>query len=97
MSYEDLVRMVFESESARRASLGRDHHRRALAGRSVPAGKARFRINPDTGTSSLAATCLTKLLDFIRSLRPVHKTGLISNAWTDARLRHPEQVRGCLR
>ena len=85
LSYEDLVGLVFEGESAKQASLGRItalQHWEAVArrlGRSpdeIPALRAEF-FGGDVLDRSL--------LEFIRSLRPVRKTGIISNAWLDLR------------
>lgn len=84
MEYEDLVRLVFESETSRTASLGgirEDAHWEAVARKlkrpkEVAVLRAEF----------FAGDVLDHhLVDFIRSLRPRCKTGLISNAWDGLR------------
>jgi epoxide hydrolase-like predicted phosphatase len=84
MEYEDLVRLVFESETSRNASVGaisEDAHWESIARRlnrpqEVDAIRAEF----------FAGDVLDRgLVDFIRSLRPSRKTGLISNAWSGLR------------
>ncbi len=84
-TYEDLVRIVFESETSVRASLGEittEAHWEAVT--------QRLRL-PSSETKGLreeffAGDVLDReLLQFIRSLRPRYKTGVISNAWPDAR------------
>jgi putative hydrolase of the HAD superfamily len=84
MEYEDLVRLVFESETSRTASLGaisEDEHWDAVARRlKRPQEVAAIRDEFFAG-DVLDHT----LIHFIRSLRPRHKTGLISNAWSGLR------------
>lgn len=85
MTYEDLGKLVFESETARLASLGKittEAHWAAVAGRlSQPAAEgSRMR------EEFFAGDVLDRgLVDFIRSLRARVKTGLLSNAWPDMR------------
>jgi putative hydrolase of the HAD superfamily len=90
VEYEDLVRLVFESETSRTASKGaisEDAHWEAVARRlkrpnEVAAIHAEF----------FAGDVLDHtLINFIRSLRPHHKTGLISNAWSGLRQYISEQ------
>lgn len=85
MEYEDLVRAVFDSESARRATVGEiseDDHWKALA--------RRFH-RPATEIDALRSEFFGgdildhELIEFIRSLRPRYKTGAISNAWDGLR------------
>ncbi len=85
LEYEELLHQVFESPSARRASLGEitaEEHWAELARRwhrppeEIPFLSAQF----------FAGDVLDReLIAFIRSLRPQFKTGLISNAWSDLR------------
>jgi epoxide hydrolase-like predicted phosphatase len=84
MEYEDLVRLVFESETSRRASVGaisEEAHWEAVARRlnrpqEIEAIRAEF----------FAGDVLDRgLVNFIRSLRPRWKTGVISNAWSGMR------------
>lgn len=85
LEYDDLVRAVFDSETARRATLGEiseDEHWQALA--------RRFH-RPPMEINALRAEFFggdiidRELLEFIRSLRPRYKTGAISNAWNGLR------------
>ena len=85
MEYEDLDKLVFASPSSIQASLGEisteEHWVEVIK---------RLR-RPEVETQAIrdeffAGDVLDReLLDFIRSLRPKYKTGLISNAWPDMR------------
>jgi HAD superfamily hydrolase (TIGR01509 family) len=85
LTYEDISKLVFESESARKASLGQistDEHwatvTRKLKRPASEAGSIRAEF--------FAGDVVDRnLLDFIRALRPRVKTGVISNAWPDMR------------
>ncbi len=85
MTYEDLSKVVFESETSRQASIGRmstGEHWAAVARRlSRPASEvAAIR------EEFFAGDVLDRqLVEFIHSLRPRFKTGLMSNAWPDTR------------
>lgn len=85
LSYEELVKLVFDSESGRQASIGKVtdvQHWGAVAGK---VGKTSAEI-PSLRDEFFGGDVLDRsLLDLIRSLRPAHKTGLISNAWLDLR------------
>jgi epoxide hydrolase-like predicted phosphatase len=85
MTYEDINKIVFESETSRQASKGQintDEHWNAIT---------RKLKRPASETKSIreeffAGDILDReLIDFIRSLRPRYKTGVISNAWPDLR------------
>jgi len=85
LSYEDINKIVFESEISRKASLGAmttDELWAAITrrlGRPVPESKA-------IRAEFFAGDIIDRdLLEFIRSLRPRYKTGVISNAWPDMR------------
>jgi len=85
MTYEDINKIVFESETARKASLGEvsvDEHWRAVMRRlRLPASEAET-----IRAEFFAGDVIDRdLLNFIRSLRPRYKTGVISNAWGDLR------------
>lgn len=84
MEFEDLVRLVFESETSRTASIGaisEDAHWEAVARRlKRPQETAAIRAEFFAGDVLDHA-----LINFIRSLRPRRKTGLISNAWSGLR------------
>lgn len=88
MEYEDIDAIVFgggSNGSAARATLGEisvDEHWKAVA--------ARLKIREDeidsVRTQFFAGDVVDwNLIQFIRSLRPRYKTGLISNAWSDLR------------
>jgi epoxide hydrolase-like predicted phosphatase len=85
VSYEDLVRIVFEGDSARRASRGEitaQQHWEAVAGRL---GKSAAEA-PALREEFFGGDVLDRqLLEFIRTLRPARRTGVISNAWADMR------------
>jgi epoxide hydrolase-like predicted phosphatase len=84
MEYEDLVRLVFESETSRKASVGavsEEAHWETIA----------RRLNRPQETDAIRSEFFAGdvvdrgLVDFIRSLRPRWKTGVISNAWSGMR------------
>jgi epoxide hydrolase-like predicted phosphatase len=85
VEYEDLERIVFGSESARRASLGEiseEEHWQNVARRfHLKASEIERLRNEFFGGDILDRN----LLNFIRSLRPRFSTGLISNAWSGLR------------
>ncbi len=84
-TYEDLNRIVFESESSRQASVGSlttEAHWDAVTRRlGRPASEAKA-IREEFFAGDVMDM---ELLAFIRSLRPRYKTGVISNAWPDLR------------
>ena len=85
MEYDDLVRIVFDSDSGIKATMGEissEQHWDSVMRRlkrpasELPAIRAEF----------FAGDILDRtLLDYLRSLRGKYKTGLISNAWGDLR------------
>ena len=85
MTYEDLDKIVFASETSRLASFGKlstEQHWAAVV--------KRLGLTPSEAGQAYAEFFAgdipdQELLDFIRSLRPSHKTGLISNGWPDLR------------
>ena len=85
VEYEDLMRLVFESETSREASLGKismEQHWDAVVRKlHRPAEEGEAIHNEFFGGDVLDLD----LIRFIRSLRQRCKTGLISNAWSDAR------------
>ncbi len=85
VDYDDMLRAVFQSESCQLASLGRittDDHWLNVS---------RLLKRPATDVDLIRREFFAgdvidrSLLDFIRSLRPRYKTGLLSNAWSDLR------------
>ena len=83
--YENLVRLVFQSETSRKASLGEisagEHWLSVTRKLNRPESEAKI-IRDEFFAGDITDR---NLLDFIRSLRPRFKTGLISNAWGDLR------------
>ena len=85
LTYEDLNRIVFESDTSRKASIGAittDEHWAAVTRRlGRPASETKT-----IRAEFFAGDMIDRgLLDFIQSLRPRYKTGVISNAWPDMR------------
>lgn len=85
MEYEELVRLVFDSDTAQKATVGEV----TAAGHWASVMKRLKR--PDSEMRSIRDEFFAgdiidlELLDFIRSLRGTYKTGLISNAFDDLR------------
>src|SRR5512142_953202 len=82
-TYEDLSRIVFESESSRQASVGAittDAHWEAVTRRLGRPPVEAQAIHDEFFAGDVMDM---SLLAFIRSLRPKYKTGVISNAWPD--------------
>lgn len=85
MTYEDLNKLVFESDTSRKASIGTiktDEHWAAITRRLGRPASETTKIRADFFAGDVIDRAL---LDFIRKLRPKHKTGIISNAWPDMR------------
>jgi len=85
MEYEDLNRIVFDSDSGQKATIGQissEEHWNAIMKRlKRPASEL-----PSIRQEFFAGDIVDRtLLDYIRSLRGKYKTGLISNAWGDLR------------
>ena len=84
VEYEDLVRAVFESETSRKASLGvirEEEHWQAVAKKLKRPTEAEL-IRDEFFAGDVIDHAL---LDFLRSVKPTVKTGLISNAWSGLR------------
>jgi putative hydrolase of the HAD superfamily len=85
MEYDDLVRLVFESETSRTASIGQisaDEHWKSVARKLK---RKPFEVNAIRDEFFAGDVLDHELIAFIRSLRPRRKTGIISNAWPDLR------------
>ena len=85
IEYQDLVRLVFESETSRLAFQGEltaeDHWAAVVKRLGRPPSEIRL-----IREEFFAGDVLDRgLLTFIHSLRPTRKTGMISNAWDDLR------------
>ncbi len=84
-TYEDLNRIVFESDSSRMASVG------SITTEAHWESVTRRLGRPPSETKIIREEFFAgdvmdrNLLAFIRSLRPRYKTGVISNAWPDLR------------
>jgi len=85
MSYEELAKAVFENESSLRASLGavspQEHWADVVQHLGLPPSEADHVRHEFFAGDSLDPD----LVNFIRSLRPKYRTGLLSNAWSDMR------------
>jgi putative hydrolase of the HAD superfamily len=85
MEYEQLVELVFASESSMRASIGEiteDEHWRVVMGKlGLPDSEREAFTEQFFGGDVVDRV----LLDFLGSLRPAYRVGLISNAWSGLR------------
>jgi epoxide hydrolase-like predicted phosphatase len=85
LEYEDIERLVFASQSSQQASVGEISTAEHWSAVTKRLGR------PPSETEAIREAFFAgdivdrELLDFIRSLRPRHYTGLISNAWSDLR------------
>ena len=85
MEYDDLVRLVFETETSRKASIGQisaDEHWKVVTRKLKRSPSEAQAIRDEFFAGDVLDL---ELVAFIRSLRPHYKTGLISNAWSDLR------------
>lgn len=85
MEYDDLDRIVFDSDSGIRASMGEissaDHWASVIKRLKRPASELSL-IRDEFFAGDIVDRTL---LEYIRSLRGNYKTGIISNAWSDLR------------
>ena len=85
MEYEDLSKIVFDSDSGIRASLGEitsaDHWALVVKRLKRPADELAL-IRDEFFAGDIVDRTF---IEYIRSLRGKYKTGLISNAWSDLR------------
>ena len=85
LTYEDLVKIVFESRSSQDASIGKiseDEHWKVVTRALHRPLKEREAIQKEFFAGDIIDR---ELIAFIRSLRPRYGTGLISNAWDGLR------------
>ena len=85
MEYDDLVKLVFDSETARQASLGlisEDEHWAAVTRRLRQPESETQAIHDEFFAGDITDL---HLLGFMRGLRKQYKVGLISNAWSGLR------------
>jgi putative hydrolase of the HAD superfamily len=85
VEYEDMDNIVFNSPTARQATLGEipvEKHWEAVAKR-MKVGKQEIAA---VESGFFAGDVIDRsLVEYLRSLRPRYTTGLISNAWSDMR------------
>ncbi|GAB4457131.1 MAG: hypothetical protein OHK0041_22080 [Anaerolineales bacterium] len=85
MDYDDIEKIVFGGASASRASIGEiseeEHWRNVMKTLKLPAGEYE-RIRDEFFAGDVIDHTL---LNFLRSLKPKVRTGLISNAWSGLR------------
>ena len=85
MEYEDLVKLVFESPTSQRASVGEISDKEHWA--EVTKRLRRPLSETETIRNEFFAGDVVdhEIVEFLRSLRPRYFVGLISNAWPDLR------------
>lgn len=85
MDYDDIDKIVFGSVSAARASIGEiseeEHWQNVMKTLKLPAGEYE-RVRDEFFAGDVMDH---EILNFLRSIKPKHKTGLISNAWSGLR------------
>ena len=85
MEYDDLVKIVFDSDSGYQASIGaisvEEHWASVMKKLKRPASEMEAIRHEFFAGDIIDRT----ILDFLRSLRGKYKTGIISNAWGDLR------------
>jgi putative hydrolase of the HAD superfamily len=85
MEYDDLSKIVFDSETGAQASIGAitsQQHWEAVTKRLKRPAEELAAIRDEFFAGDIVDR---QILDFLRSLRGTHTTGLISNAWSDLR------------
>lgn len=85
MEYDDLSKIVFDSETGQQASIGAItslQHWEAVMKRLKRPFEEMTTIRDEFFAGDIVDR---QILDFLRSLRGKYKTGLISNAWSDLR------------
>ena len=85
MEYEDLVKLVFDSPTSQRASVGEissEQHWAEVTKRVRRPASEMKSIRAEFFAGDIVDR---EILEFLRSLRPRYYIGLISNAWPDLR------------
>jgi epoxide hydrolase-like predicted phosphatase len=85
MEYDDLVKIVFDSDSGYKATMGEissDEHWASVIQRLKRPASELLAIRDEFFAGDIVDRTL---LDYLRALRGKYKTGLISNAWGDLR------------
>ena len=85
MEYDDIDRLVFAGPSAAQAALGQiseKEHWQAVARRLKITGDEIAKVESEFFAGDVVDV---SILNYLRSLRPHYRTGLISNAWSGMR------------
>jgi epoxide hydrolase-like predicted phosphatase len=85
IDYDDLNKLIFDSDTSNRASLGEissEEHWISIIQRLKRPASERQSIRDEFFAGDIVDRTL---VEYIRSLRGTYKTGLISNAWGDLR------------
>ncbi|MDQ2692741.1 MAG: HAD family phosphatase [Chloroflexota bacterium] len=85
IDYDDLSKLIFDSDTSIRASIGElssEEHWISVIQRLKRPAEERQSIRDEFFAGDIVDRTL---VEYIRSLRPRYKTGLISNAWSDLR------------
>jgi epoxide hydrolase-like predicted phosphatase len=85
LTARDLEKIVFESETSQRASTGEIPEEAHWQGVADALHVSRVEADEVTAEFFAGDRADQSLLAFLRSLRPEHKVGLISNAWSGLR------------
>jgi HAD superfamily hydrolase (TIGR01509 family) len=86
MSAEQIIHTVFGNEVARRATLGQATVEEVWQFANQQFGLSEVHRQALLADFWATMTWDRTLLDFIRTLKPAYKTGVISDAWPDARV-----------
>lgn len=85
MEYDDIDNIVFNSPTAKQATVGEvtvEQHWQAVAKRLKVSRKDITAVENEFFAGDVIDH---EIVEYVRSLRPRYKTGLISNAWSDMR------------
>ena len=85
LTYDQMNDLVFNSDSAQQATLGRIDSQAHWQNTGDRLGISGARLEDFSRRFFQGDAVDYELIDFIRSLKPVYTTGLLSNAWSDAR------------
>jgi epoxide hydrolase-like predicted phosphatase len=85
LTYEDLVKIVFDSPSARQASVGAISAEQHWAAVATRLGQPASEIHSIREEFFAGDVVDRNLVGFINSLRPRRKTAIVSNGWLDSR------------
>jgi putative hydrolase of the HAD superfamily len=85
VTQRELIQMVFDSETSQRASVGVIPASAVWDALAVQLNLSADEIRAFRHDFFAGDQVNAELLDFIQSLRPRHKTAILSNAWSDLR------------